>query len=83
MHIISRCQATKQQCMSNYNNICPFLANLERREGSSVQTEPRIRMDEQALKVPDLVMTRGGDALVINVAICFASSSDTLEAVAR
>lgn len=59
------------------------MTSLGHREDWSMEQEPRIRMDQQVLKVLDLVMTKGRVALVINVVICFEFSSNTVEAMVR
>lgn len=81
-HIIGNCPAVKGQRMANYNNICEKLSRLAEKAGWEVWREKHIRAHGKDW-VPDLIMAKGQEAIIIDVAINFEQNTLLLDRVAQ
>uniref|UniRef100_A0AAV2LH36 ribonuclease H n=1 Tax=Knipowitschia caucasica TaxID=637954 RepID=A0AAV2LH36_KNICA len=83
VHIVSLCSATKNQRMSNHNNICDILAARAKEKGWVVFRERHLRSPKYGLAVPDIIAIKGELAVIIDVAISFESSLSTLPSMEK
>uniref|UniRef100_A0A4W6FV19 ribonuclease H n=1 Tax=Lates calcarifer TaxID=8187 RepID=A0A4W6FV19_LATCA len=77
-HIIGNCVSVKPNRMANHNKICGFLQRVAEEAGWLVARERRLVSDSGSVGVPDLVMVKGREAIILDVAICFEANQDTL-----
>uniref|UniRef100_A0A3Q3L7C0 Reverse transcriptase domain-containing protein n=1 Tax=Labrus bergylta TaxID=56723 RepID=A0A3Q3L7C0_9LABR len=82
-HIVSSCPGLQKNRMSNHNKICELLANEATRRGWSVDRERRMTTPAGTVGVPDLLMRKGPQAIIADVAIGFEGSEDTLSDLAK
>jgi len=68
-HILGGCEATKLNRMERHNRLCSFLAVLGGKFGWHVKREKRVFTRDGRMGVPDLVMVRGRDLLVVDVTV--------------
>uniref|UniRef100_A0A3B3V1B0 Reverse transcriptase domain-containing protein n=1 Tax=Poecilia latipinna TaxID=48699 RepID=A0A3B3V1B0_9TELE len=64
--------------MANHNNICRLLSIIGRTLGWEVKREMRITCPLLGTAVPDLILTKNGRGLVVDVAICYEVKPATL-----
>lgn len=81
-HLIGNCPELKLNRMRNHNAVCAFLKDIAESLGWSVQQEPHLIDPQGKTGVPDLVMIKGSNALIIDVTICYEIASDTLSTAA-
>lgn len=68
--------------MTNETEVCDLLAIEAERAGWKATREFRVKMREGDLRIPDLVCTKGSNALTLNVTIRYEVGSDTLQRAA-
>lgn len=76
-HIIGSCVFVKLNRMWNYNKICGFLQQIAE-EASWLVTRERRNGESGSVGVPDLVMVKGREAIILDVAVRVEASRDTL-----
>uniref|UniRef100_A0A3B3W1G7 Reverse transcriptase domain-containing protein n=1 Tax=Poecilia latipinna TaxID=48699 RepID=A0A3B3W1G7_9TELE len=78
IHVVSQCRAFKKNRMANHNNICRLLSIIGRALGWEVTREKRITCPLWGTAVPDLILTKNGRGLVVDVAVCYEAKPGTL-----
>uniref|UniRef100_A0A8C4NSX5 ribonuclease H n=1 Tax=Dicentrarchus labrax TaxID=13489 RepID=A0A8C4NSX5_DICLA len=78
-HIIGRCSIIQRKRMQNHNKICDILQSVGTEAGWSVMREKRLITASGQVGVPDLIMSKGSTALIIDVAVPFEATQTTLK----
>lgn len=82
LHILGQCPGVQGSRIRRHNRMCDLLAIEAERAGWSVSREFRLIIPEGGLRIPDLVCTKEGRALVLNVTVRYEYAPDTLQAAA-
>lgn len=77
-HVMGACRGISRSRCARHNKICKHLCMLARREGWTVETEKAFRLPAGNCLKPDLVATKGGTAMVIDVTVKFERNEGTL-----
>lgn len=77
-HLIGNCPELKLNRMRSHNAVCTFLKDIAESLGWAVQQEPHLVDPQGKTGVPDLVMKKGSNALIVDVTICYEVADDTL-----
>uniref|UniRef100_A0AAV2JTI1 Reverse transcriptase domain-containing protein n=1 Tax=Knipowitschia caucasica TaxID=637954 RepID=A0AAV2JTI1_KNICA len=76
-HIIGNCPEFKENRMSAHNKVCGRLGDLASEKGWKVLREEHVIVSGRTW-VPDLIITKDGKGMVLDVTICFEQSLGTL-----
>ncbi|KRX69431.1 Retrovirus-related Pol polyprotein from type-1 retrotransposable element [Trichinella sp. T6] len=77
-HISQKCPQTKNLNIQRHNKIVHLVAEHARREGFTVHVEHALKSDGQVYK-PDLILTKGNAAHVLDVAVPWETGTDMHE----
>uniref|UniRef100_A0A3B1JJF5 ribonuclease H n=1 Tax=Astyanax mexicanus TaxID=7994 RepID=A0A3B1JJF5_ASTMX len=82
-HILGQCPSVQSSRIKRHNKMCALLAQEAERYGWTVIREPRISGPLGELRLPDLVLSKGNSALVIDVTVRFEYEARSLEKAAE
>lgn len=82
-HILGQCPYVQGSRVRRHHKICDLLAIEAERAGWKAIREFRLQTTDGGLKIPDLVCTKAGVALVLDVTVRFELAPDTLELAAK
>lgn len=77
-HLVGCCPELKPNRMRSHNRVCLFLTGVAESLGWLVHREPHLIGPRGKLGVPDMVMVKGPNALIVDVTIAYESAPDTL-----
>lgn len=81
-HILGVCKVLTKNRLVRHNRICKLLVGLCRSYGWEVRTEPKLYDINGTLRIPDIVIRRGHDVIIIDVAVPLETSHSSLTEVA-
>lgn len=82
-HILGQCPSVQGARIARHNKLCNMLADEASILGWRVYKEANLRNTEGELRKPDLIFTKSGRSLVIDITIRFEYAADTLENAAK
>lgn len=81
-HILGQCPAVKDSRIVRHHKLCELLTNEAESAGWNVTREMCCRTRAGALRRPDLVCIKDGNALVVDVTVRYELAFDTLKVAA-
>lgn len=72
-HVVQGCYVTHDKRIQRHNHVCALTARIARKNGWTVEEEPRIRLQTGELKIPDLLLVKEERAVIVDVAIAWES----------
>uniref|UniRef100_A0A8C7GQZ2 Reverse transcriptase domain-containing protein n=1 Tax=Oncorhynchus kisutch TaxID=8019 RepID=A0A8C7GQZ2_ONCKI len=81
-HILGQCPFVKDSRIARHHKLCDLLTNEAESNGWSVTREMCCRTRAGALRRPDLVCVKDGNALVVDVTVRYEMAFDTLKVAA-
>uniref|UniRef100_A0A3Q3MZ22 Reverse transcriptase domain-containing protein n=1 Tax=Mastacembelus armatus TaxID=205130 RepID=A0A3Q3MZ22_9TELE len=77
-HLLSKCKALKKNRMANHNKICDLLGQVAKENGWQVESEKHLVTWDGIKGVPDLIILKDTQAMIIDVTLRFEAQRDTL-----
>uniref|UniRef100_A0A8C6TMS6 Reverse transcriptase domain-containing protein n=1 Tax=Neogobius melanostomus TaxID=47308 RepID=A0A8C6TMS6_9GOBI len=77
-HIIGNCYHLRKMRNGNHNRIRDLLMTLAESYGWLVFREKVLRLESGAVGIPDLIVVKDQDAIIIDVTVCFEQKTATL-----
>lgn len=78
-HISGACPKTKDIRIKRHNKVLELLIDRAKRCGWMTYREPHVKNSQGELRKPDVVFTKNGTAVVIDVSIRYENSQNSLE----
>uniref|UniRef100_A0A3Q2NSF9 ribonuclease H n=1 Tax=Fundulus heteroclitus TaxID=8078 RepID=A0A3Q2NSF9_FUNHE len=82
-HVVSCCEGLQHNRMKSHNKICRLLAELAASKGWSVERERRLFKANGGKGVPDIILNKNKESLVVDVALCYDSSDAYMSRMER
>lgn len=70
-HVLQKCPLMHWERLNRHNHIARKIKNIATKKGWQVEEEPHIRGEDGSLKKPDLLMVKGDQVVITDVAVCW------------
>ena len=68
-HVLQACPVTYDKRIRRHDHLCQLVGGMAKDKGWEVEFEPKIRMANGELRKPDILLSRGGRSLVVELAV--------------